>query len=117
MIHTHIGYQHTQYGYEEVSPDREFGLQEPVRAALEPLASKISLALIYGSVAKRSDTAASDIDLLLVSDELTLEEIYAALAPVETLLDRWLRNMAEYEGDIDVDEQLIHALIHNLNAA
>jgi predicted nucleotidyltransferase len=64
------------------------GLQEPVRAALEPLASKISLALIYGSVAKRSDTAASDIDLLLVSDELTLEEIYAALAPVETLLDR-----------------------------
>lgn len=64
------------------------GLQEPVRAALEPLANKISLALIYGSVAKRSDTAASDIDLLLVSDELTLEEIYAALAPVEKLLDR-----------------------------
>ncbi len=64
------------------------GLQEPVRAALEPLANKISLALIYGSIAKRSDTAASDIDLLIVSDELTLEEIYAALAPVEKLLDR-----------------------------
>ena len=56
------------------------GLQEPVRAALEPLRNKISLALIYGSIAKRSDTAASDIDLLLVSDELTLEEIYAAYA-------------------------------------
>jgi predicted nucleotidyltransferase len=64
------------------------GLQEPVRAALEPLANKISLALIYGSTAKRSDTATSDIDLLLVSDELTLEDIYAALAPVEKLLDR-----------------------------
>ena len=64
------------------------GLQEPVRAALEPLAQKISLALIYGSIAKRSDTAASDIDLLIVADELTLEEIYAALAPVEKLLDR-----------------------------
>lgn len=64
------------------------GLQEPIRAALEPMANKISLALIYGSIAKQSDTAASDIDLLLVSDELTLEEVYAGLAPVEKLLDR-----------------------------
>lgn len=64
------------------------GLQEPVRAALDPLASKISLALIYGSIAKKTDTAASDIDLLLVSDQLTLEEIYATLAPVENRLDR-----------------------------
>ena len=64
------------------------GLQDPIQAALEPLAKKISVALIYGSIAKRSDTAASDIDLLIVSDQLTLEEVYAALSPVESLLDR-----------------------------
>jgi predicted nucleotidyltransferase len=64
------------------------GLEGPVRAALNPLAEKISLALIYGSIAKEADTAASDIDLLLVSDELTLEEIYAVLAPLEELLNR-----------------------------
>lgn len=64
------------------------GLQAPIQAVLEPLANKISLALIYGSIAKQADTATSDIDLLLVSDELTLEEVYAALAPVENLLDR-----------------------------
>lgn len=64
------------------------GLQEPIRAALEPINDKISLALIYGSIAKRSDTAVSDVDLLIVSDKLTLEEVYAALAPVEKLLDR-----------------------------
>jgi len=68
--------------------NKTVGLQEPVRAALDPLAKKISLALIYGSIAKKSDTASSDIDLLLVSDQLTLEEVYAALAPVEKLLDR-----------------------------
>ena len=77
------------------------GLQEPVRAALEPLADKISVALIYGSIAKQSDTAVSDIDLLLVSDKLTLEEAYAALAPVEKLLDRsvnpTLYNSKEFE--------------------
>lgn len=67
---------------------KTIGLQEPIRGALEPLAEKISLALIYGSVAKRSDTSASDIDLLLVSDELTLEALYTALAPVEKLLAR-----------------------------
>jgi predicted nucleotidyltransferase len=64
------------------------GLQEPLREALAPLAKKMHLALIYGSIAKRLDTAASDIDLLIVSDDLTLEELYRALSPAEALLHR-----------------------------
>ena len=63
-------------------------MAEPVRQALEPLAHRITLALVYGSVAKGTDTAASDIDLLVVSDQLMLEDIYSALAPVETKLHR-----------------------------
>ncbi len=43
------------------------GLQEPIQTALEPLEKKISVALIYGSIAMRLDTAASDIDLLMGS--------------------------------------------------
>ena len=61
---------------------------EPIRKALEPLANKITLALLYGSVAKGTDTAASDIDLLVVADHLTLEDVYSALAPAEAGLDR-----------------------------
>ena len=61
---------------------------DPLRHALEPLAKQISLALVYGSVAKGSDTAASDIDLLVVADDVTLERIYSALAPVEPTLGR-----------------------------
>ncbi len=68
--------------------EKTVGLEEPLRAALEPLTAKIRLAMIYGSIAKHSDTATSDIDLLLVSDDLTLEEAYAALAPAEQRLDR-----------------------------
>lgn len=64
------------------------GVEETVRNALEPLREKLSLALLHGSVARRTDTAASDIDLLLVSDRLTLEAVYAALAPAEKLLGR-----------------------------
>ena len=64
------------------------GLAEPARAALKPLADKLMLALIYGSVAKRTDTAASDIDLLLVSDEVMLDTVYDVLIPLERQLDR-----------------------------
>lgn len=61
---------------------------EPIRQALAPLARKIERALIYGSVIKGTDTASSDIDLLVVADDLTLEALYSALAPVEASLDR-----------------------------
>lgn len=43
---------------------------------------------MYGSVAKGTDTARSDIDLLIVTEKLPYEDLYAALAPVEKLLAR-----------------------------
>ena len=64
------------------------GIREQVRTALEPMNSKIALALIYGSVARQSDSATSDIDLLVVSDELTLEDLYSRLAATEERLGR-----------------------------
>lgn len=64
------------------------GLEEPLRVAVDSLRGVIHLALIYGSVAKRMDTSASDIDLLMVADELTLEEVYAALSTAEQVLNR-----------------------------
>ena len=64
------------------------GLERSIGDALEPLADKLILVLLFGSVARRADTAGSDIDLLLVSDDLTLEAIYAAMAPTEDRLGR-----------------------------
>ena len=61
---------------------------EPIRQALAPLAEGITLALIHGSVVKGTDTANSDIDLLVVASDLTLETLYRTLAPVEASLDR-----------------------------
>ncbi len=63
-------------------------LADPLRAALRPLAKRIDLALLYGSVAKGQSRADSDIDLLVVADEMTLEELFARLAPVEGRLGR-----------------------------
>ena len=57
-------------------------------AAVRSLPGAVELALIYGSVAQRADTSESDIDLLIVAEDLTLEDVYAALSPTERLLDR-----------------------------
>ena len=64
------------------------GLADVLRAALQPLADQLALALVFGSVAKRRDTAASDVDLLVVADDVAYPELYAALAPAEAQLGR-----------------------------
>jgi predicted nucleotidyltransferase len=68
--------------------NKTVALHEPIRGVLTPFKDRIMLAALYGSVAKHKDTAASDIDLLVVSDELTLEQLYTALAPAEDELAR-----------------------------
>ena len=64
------------------------GLAEPLRAALAPLATQIKAAFVYGSVAKKEDTASSDIDLMLVSDTLTFSDTILALQAATVLLGR-----------------------------
>ncbi|MGB7542866.1 MAG: nucleotidyltransferase domain-containing protein, partial [Burkholderiales bacterium] len=64
------------------------GLAEPLRKALGPLAKRIAAAFVYGSVAKRSDTAASDIDLMVVSYSLIYADLYAAMEQATARLGR-----------------------------
>lgn len=64
------------------------GLVEPVRQALWDLRREIRAAFIYGSVAKGTDRAMSDIDLMVISDALDYTALYAALAQAEAALGR-----------------------------
>ena len=64
------------------------GLAEPLRDALTPLARKIRAAFVYGSVAKRQDTAASDLDVMLLSDELSYGDVFSVLEDVGVRLGR-----------------------------
>jgi predicted nucleotidyltransferase len=63
-------------------------LTEPLRKSLEAFSDEIRAAFVYGSVAKGTDTAHSDIDLMVVGDELNYSELYAALQNVEDVLGR-----------------------------
>lgn len=64
------------------------GLVEPIREALLPLKDRVDVAFVYGSQAKKTDTASSDVDLMIVSEDLLHAEAYAALAAAERTLAR-----------------------------
>ena len=77
---------------------KTFGLAEPLRAALAPLAGRIDAAFLYGSIAKGSDTARSDIDLMMIADDLAYAELMLALHPVAERLGRQI-NPTVYARD------------------
>lgn len=56
--------------------------------ALLPIEQKIEVAFLYGSFAKQSETAESDVDLMLVGSDLTLSKVLEQLLPVEEMLCR-----------------------------
>ena len=61
---------------------------EPLKAVLQPFLTHIELAFVYGSVSKKSDTASSDIDLMIISDSLTYADVFPALEEASTKLQR-----------------------------
>lgn len=66
---------------------KTFGVAGELKKLLAPHASRIRLAFVYGSVAKGSAAAASDIDLLWVGG-LSPSELVLALAKAEQRLAR-----------------------------
>ncbi len=67
---------------------KTFGIAGPLQQALQPLASRIKAAFVFGSLAKRTDTAKSDIDVMVISDDLDYADVFAALEPAATKLGR-----------------------------
>ena len=64
------------------------GLADVLRAALAPVSKDIRAAFVYGSIAKGQDTAASDIDLMVVSDHLTHADLFTVLEQATAQLGR-----------------------------
>lgn len=64
------------------------GLADPLREALQPMSDQITAAFVYGSVAKKTDTASSDIDLMVISDEISYGALFTALEEASVTLGR-----------------------------
>ena len=76
--------------YEELAglTRKTLGAQPLLQEALEPIKEKLDLAFIYGSIAKGTDTAKSDVDVMVVGNDLLLSEVLKLLLPVESQLGR-----------------------------
>jgi len=64
------------------------GVVEPLRDALRGKADLIRAAFVFGSIAKGSDHARSDIDLMVISDKLRYPDLFEALQEAESRLAR-----------------------------
>lgn len=64
------------------------GLVGPLKEALAPFKVSVHAAFVYGSIAKGTDTAGSDIDLMVIGDNLSYAEVYGALQSAEETLQR-----------------------------
>jgi predicted nucleotidyltransferase len=67
---------------------KTLGVEPLLREALRPLVPNLQAAWIYGSVAKQTDTAQSDIDVMLIGKNLPLAKVLELLVPLEAQLGR-----------------------------
>ncbi|HYX26745.1 MAG TPA: nucleotidyltransferase domain-containing protein [Thermoanaerobaculia bacterium] len=67
---------------------KTIGLVGPLQEALAPFRDRIQAAFVYGSIAKGTDTAQSDVDLMVICDDLAYSDLYGALQEAEATLRR-----------------------------
>ena len=67
---------------------KTLGTVPVLRDALLPLRPDLQGAWVYGSVAKQTDSARSDIDVMLVGTNLLLSKVLNCLVPAEAQLGR-----------------------------
>ncbi|MFW9267207.1 nucleotidyltransferase domain-containing protein [Pseudomonas sp. NR3] len=67
---------------------KTIGIAEPLRQALEPFSDRLCWAFVYGSIAKGQANTSSDIDLMLIGENLHYSEVMERLMPLEEQLGR-----------------------------
>jgi predicted nucleotidyltransferase len=68
--------------------EKTVNVTEQPKKSVERHASGIRSAFVFGSVAKGSDTAHSDVDILVIGDDLNYSDLYTAAQEAELSLKR-----------------------------
>ena len=91
------------------------GLADTLREELQPFASRIERAYIYGSQASGDARPDSDIDLMIVGD-VSLREISSAIRSAGRILGCVVNPMiyteVEYHEELETDDSFVHR-VHN----
>lgn len=67
---------------------KTFGIADQLRRELAPFADRIQRAFIYGSIAKGTANTSSDIDLMLIGEDVSYSDVMERMIPLEALLGR-----------------------------
>jgi len=62
---------------------KTFGVTQVLQQALEPIANRIDVAFIFGSVASGTERSESDLDLMVVANDVTLSDLIPAVRETE----------------------------------
>lgn len=90
---------------------KTFGIAEHLRAALAPFARQIVWAFVYGSIAKGAEHTGSDIDLMLIGEDLHYGDLMEHLLPVEELLGRTINptlyTLADWQAKLSTGSSFV----------
>ena len=94
--------------------NKTVGIFNVLRSALEKISEQITIAFVYGSVARQTETAASDVDLLIVGS-VVLNDVLACLPQAETTLGRTVNptvySVAEFTRKLKEGNHFLNAVV------
>lgn len=94
---------------------KTFGIGDVLRQALVEVADQIRVAFVFGSVAKGTDTAGSDIDLMIIAENFSYHQVFSILAAIEGKLGRTvsptLYTPAEFQLKLAADNNFLKRIV------
>ena len=93
---------------------KTFGITDVIKQSLEPMADKIRVAFIFGSVARSADDRKSDIDVMIVG-RISFGDAVSLLSPAEEKLAREVNPVvypvAEFKQRVKEDHHFVRTVL------
>lgn len=93
---------------------KTLGAEHLLRSALAPIADKISVAFVYGSLARGDEKAESDIDVMVIGD-VTVDELISQLSHVDVTVGRPVNptvySEAEFSRGVSAGNHFLNAVM------
>lgn len=94
--------------------NKTVGIFNTLRSALESLSNRVSVAFVYGSIARQEERAGSDIDLMIIGD-IELDDVLVRLSGVETAVGRAVNptvySIHEFKRKLEEGNHFLNAVL------
>ena len=94
--------------------NKTVGIFNTLGSALGPLGNRVSVAFVYGSIARQEERAGSDIDLMIIGD-IELDDVLARLPKAETALGRAVNptvySIHEFKRKLEEGNHFLNAVL------